>query len=231
LWGLTRTYWTCPAYSVPSSLVDALAFYLPVPLIARFHGPEAAGYFSLVRLVFGVPASLLGASVADAFHERMARCARETPSETRHLFVRMATGLLAIVIGPAIILGLFGPAIFAMVFGPQWAPAGVLAALLAPGALVQLVVNPMSRVVLVFQRHDLKFVYDVLSLGAIVFALGFLDGGQAPLATAIMWLSAVQVLSSGVYFFLLLRVVSARTTPAVDGAEVRTAVAAERHVD
>ena len=61
-----------PLILLPSSLIEALALSLPVPLIAYGYGLEAAGFFSLAQQVVTIPLGFFGRSFADAFHARIA---------------------------------------------------------------------------------------------------------------------------------------------------------------
>ena len=74
---------------------------------------------------------------------------------------------------------------------------------MAPWAFAQLVVVPLSRVVLVFNRQELKFLFDVCSLVGVVVVLSAGIGQSLPLLTTVAWLSLVQTLLWGFYFLVL----------------------------
>lgn len=205
---LLATYRKFAIYSFPSSLIDTLSLNLPVPLISSLYGIKAAGYFSLVQRVLGLPASLVGGSVADSFHGRIAAYAREEPRKSYSFFLRTAGGLLALGLAPTVLLMVVGGRLFGWVFGAQWVLAGHLAAGMAPWALSQLVVSPVSRVVFVFSGQELKLVYDVLSLGTTVGVLFLTFKLGYSLVPAIELLSLSRVLTYVVYFALLMRMVA-----------------------
>lgn len=200
----------CPTYYVPSALIDALGQNLSIPLIAQFYGGEAAGHVFLVQRVLSLPVALVSGSVADVFHGRIAICAREEPRQVRRLFFHTAGGLLALGIGPVALLMLFGPKLFGWAFGRVWAAAGLLASALAPWALAQLVVVPLSRLLFVFQRQELKLVYDILSLAGVIGVLFFGHRLGLSLTQVVTWLSLAQVFTYVIYFFLLLRIITER---------------------
>ena len=167
---LTR-YWKFPAYSMPSSFVDALAGALALPLIGEFYGLEAAGYFVLVETVFALPMTVVGRSVADVFHGRAAAMARDAPERVAPLFLRTA-GILGAVAVPIGVAALFlAPAIFPIVFGGEWRAAGLVAAALAPRMVVQLIVSPLSRIVFVYQGQEAKLIFDFAVLGLTIASL------------------------------------------------------------
>lgn len=201
------TYRKFPMYSLPSALIDALALSIPLPLIAGLYGPGSAGQFSLVLRVLSLPLALVGTSVADAFHGRMATYVREEPTNSRAFFYRTARGLLLVGLGPAILFLIFGEDIFRLVFGQNWAMAGKLATAMAPWALTQLIVSPLSRVVYVLQGQELKLVYDVVSISLTIGAVLMGHARGFSVFHTVLCLSLANVLANGLYFILLLHTV------------------------
>lgn len=204
---ILHKYRSFPLYMLPSSVLNSMALLLPLPLIAHLYGIEAAGFFGLVQRLIAVPLSLVAASAADTFHNRVAEYQRDNALAMRGIFLRTTGGLLLLGIGPALLLMFLGPWLFSLVFGYQWIQAGVLAAVMAPMALAQLVVSPISRVVFVVGGQRAKLFYDLVALGAVVagiyggHALGlFLDQAVA------LW-SSLSVVAYIIYFLILLRTV------------------------
>jgi O-antigen/teichoic acid export membrane protein len=208
---LARRFWRFAVLGVPSSLLNAFAFSLPVPLLAGMYGVPAAGFFALVQRVLGLPLTIVGASVGDALLARMSELAREDPGAALPFFRRTALALAAIGLPIAVVGILAAPPVFATVFGEEWRVAGEMAALMAPWYLAALIVSPLSRVALVFEGQGAKLVYDTVSLAAViaVFASGAALGLDA--LEAIGLLSALEVLAYGLYFVILYRLVSRRT--------------------
>src|SRR5262249_44213432 len=67
-------------YSLPSSLLDTLAGSISLPLVVYVYGLNSGGSFALVWRALALPAVLITANVADAFHSRAARLLNENPS-------------------------------------------------------------------------------------------------------------------------------------------------------
>jgi lipopolysaccharide exporter len=205
---VAQKYRKFPLYSLPSSLVDTLAISISLPLVAQLFGTRDAGFFALVQRVLAVPIVLVGTSVADAFHSRVAKYSDTEGREVSSFFYRIAAGLLLVGLGPALLLALYGEKLFAVVFGSTWATAGSLAAVMAPWALAQLVVSPLSRVIFVFQRQEWKLLYDAVNLVCTVgtLYLGHLKGFS--LIRTIQVLSLLSVATYAIYFLILIRVVN-----------------------
>ncbi|HEX5591387.1 MAG TPA: oligosaccharide flippase family protein [Candidatus Limnocylindrales bacterium] len=201
---LLRRYWRFPVLALPSSFLDAFALALPIPLITSLYGVEAAGLFVLVQLVLALPTAVIGASVADAFHGRIALLARESPELAAGLFKR--TGIALMAIGTPITAAgmLLVPFVFDTIFGEVWHAAGPLVVVMAPWALASLVVGPLSRVVFVYDGQGLKAVYDVLVLILVFGSLTWSAQAGLHLTGAVTVLSVVRVAAYGVYLGLLI---------------------------
>ena len=89
---------------LPSALLDAAAMTLPLPLLASRFGAEAAGQFALAQRILQAPAVLVGKSVAEAFHARIARHVRERPEQVARFFRRTSAILTLIGLVPAVAL-------------------------------------------------------------------------------------------------------------------------------
>lgn len=204
---LAQEFWRFPVFGAPSSLLNAAAAALPVPLLAGVYGLPIAGQFALVQRVLGLPLSVIGTSVGDAMLGRMSEQARSDPAATLPLFRRLAFVLAGIGVPGALVLALIGPELFAIVFGEPWRDAGTVAALMAPWLVAAMIVSPLSRVVLVYQAQGQKLIYDLLSLGAVAGSI--LGGGAAGLDAfeTIRLLAWLQVVAYGVYLVVLYRLV------------------------
>jgi O-antigen/teichoic acid export membrane protein len=208
---LLQTLWfhrKFPLFSMPSSFLNALCLGLSLPLLIRQYGVSNGGYYSLVWKAITVPSVLITAAVADTFHSHLAVCARETPTRIMKLFRSTTAALFAVGLIPALILWFFGPALFALVFGAKWRISGTMAAIVAPWYLAQFIVSPLSRVVVVLSGQELKLMWDLLCLAALlaVFYLAHADG--IALLRTIGLLSLVYTSLMVVYYLVLLRIIA-----------------------
>jgi O-antigen/teichoic acid export membrane protein len=145
----------------PSSLIDAAAAALAVPLFASLYGLKAAGEVALVMRLASAPSALLGGAIADVFHAHfpawLAESRQRALSELRRNAIRLGAVGLAI-FGPACALA---PFVFGPGFGAEWRDAGVVLATLFPALVLAFVVSPLSRAIVAADRLELKLVADV----------------------------------------------------------------------
>jgi O-antigen/teichoic acid export membrane protein len=200
---VARVYRKFPLLALPSSLINSMAVLLPAPIIAHHYGMEVAGWFSLAFTVVSGPLIVIGNSIGDAFHARLAVYAREQPERSLRFLLLVAGALFVVGLPPIILLSQTGELVFERIFGPEWTTAGAIAAALAPWALTQFTVAPLSRAVYVFQGQELKLIYDFFSLAIVVSFPNLASRFEMNMVEAIGLLSALQALSYLVYFVLL----------------------------
>lgn len=163
--------WRYPLVVLPSSLIDASAAAMPVPVIAYLFGAPAAGLFALVWRVASIPGALIASSVGDVFHAHAVEARQAGGSALRRLLVRTMGRLALLATGVYVPLCLLSPWAFGLVFGPEWADAGQLMLLLFTLWWSATVVSPVSRLLIVIERPGLKLVFDVVYLVGPILAL------------------------------------------------------------
>ncbi len=202
--GVLMKYWKYPLISVPSTMIDAAAAALPIPIITHLFGLTAAGYFTLVQRLLAVPVSLIGTNVADVFHAQLARDARNEPVQMRKSFLIFAKRLTSIAVLPAAVCLIAGPTLTGPVFGSKWHEAGLIVAVLAPLMFVSLVVSPLSRSILVIHKPEIKLIYDVSAILATIVPLYLCKYLNRGIVEAMIWYSGAQVTAYMVYFAVCL---------------------------
>lgn len=165
LWAYRRY----PAVLLPSSVLDALALALPLPVLLGNYGARAAGLYVVVSRIISAPTQLVSGSFADVFHYSAQAEHGSGDSNLRTLIRGDLAKLLRI--GGAIFLptAVIAPFAFGTVFGADFAEAGLMFAILAPAALAAFAIGPLSRALVVVNRPDLKLVADGIAvIGATV---------------------------------------------------------------
>jgi O-antigen/teichoic acid export membrane protein len=201
-----RENWSFPGLVLPSALLDLLALTLPVPLIAHYYGPAAAGVFFIAQRLTTLPVSFIGASVADVFHITIAEAFRNRPAEVKPLLIETMARLAKlglVILGP---LAIVAPFACGRLFGGQYAQAGPLVAVLFPWCFAQLISSPLSRLLVVADRNALLLLFDVVALGAVLlgFYIGHVRAFSFLQCTALV--SALMTLAYAVYAAILAKV-------------------------
>jgi O-antigen/teichoic acid export membrane protein len=189
-----------PTLLLPAQMIDSTIGFIQTAGVAYFFGPVGAGLFFLMRRTVDLPVSFAFRSLSDIFYARQARDARTQPERVRPFFVRSVLYLLVVGALLAIPAMLVSPALFAVVFGEQWRQAGVLAAIMAPSAVVNLAVAPGARIFALSTRPQLRFWFSGFYFAGTLAAFLAVDRFSLDLVGATAALSIVAFLAYGVYF-------------------------------
>lgn len=162
-------------YGTPSDFINNLINQLPIYFLSGMAGLSYVGNFSFAQRLLGMPATLIGNSIADVFRQKASDVYRHQ-GECSELFKKTGKTLFLIGIIPLIIMLLFAPQIFAFVFGEQWRKAGEMARILSPLFFFRIIVSPLSYLYTLAGRMREDLIIHIGSVGVI--SLGFFITNQ-----------------------------------------------------
>jgi O-antigen/teichoic acid export membrane protein len=162
-------------YGTPADFINNLFNQLPVYFLSSMAGLSYVGNFSFAQRLLGLPATLIGNSIADVFRQKASDVYRQK-GECSELFKKTGRTLFLIGIIPLIIMLLFAPQIFAFVFGEQWRKAGEMARILSPLFFFRIILSPLSYLYTLAGRMREDLIIHVGSVGVIT--LGFMVSNQ-----------------------------------------------------
>ena len=193
-----------PLYRASQNLINAASQSLPVLMLAAFFGPAAAGFYTLGKMVMGMPSALLGKAVTDVFYPRITEAAHNGENLPQHI-VRATGALLVIGIVPFGLVVLFGPWLFGFVFGTDWVMAGEYARWLALFFLFNFINKPSVAAVPVLGIQPGLLVYELFSTGGkvLAFVVGVYWFGSDLWAVALFSLIGVAAYSAMMLWILL----------------------------
>jgi hypothetical protein len=189
---------------LPSSLVDFLTTEgLPV-LIVSLHGVEVAGAYWLLQRIFGIPVALVGTVIADVFQGQIARRREHEMIFQQMTQVGIVLTGFSLTVLPAAALAFW--VLTQHLYGGRWMLSGQLALYLIPAICSQFIASPLSRVLIVREKMNYKYVFDGITLLGLAIWLALTDiGGLTPLSS-MACLAAAQTVASCVYITLCLHV-------------------------
>lgn len=167
---LLYRYRDFPLYRAPQNFINAASQSLPVLMLAAFFGPAAAGFYTIAKMVMGMPTMLVGKAVNDVFYPRITEAARNGENLPRHI-TRATMALFAVSILPFGLVMLFGAWLFSFVFGDEWVRAGEYAQWLAVFFLFNFINKPSVAAVPALGIQQGLLVYEVFSTGGKVIGL------------------------------------------------------------
>jgi O-antigen/teichoic acid export membrane protein len=196
-------YWKFPAVVLPSSLLDSLVAMITLPILSSLFGTFVAGQFLLVQNLISLPSALITGSVADVFHSHISEAYRTSRHQMRPILWRITKTLSIISFLIYIPLALVAPFVAGFIFGREWAEAGVMLAILAPISLFGMVVGPVSRLLMVVNRPELKLWVDTVRLVGPNLGLIIMYNKGYGLHQTMVVYSIMSSLSYLLYFWLI----------------------------
>ncbi len=159
-----KKYIQFPLISMPSSVIDVIAFALPIPFITDFYGLKYAGLYALATRLLSFPIALLTQNIADVFHSYVAESMRQKSPDVRKMFFQTTYKLCLLALPFTILIILVAPWSGGFLFGQKWHAVGMLIAYIVPWTAAQFIVSPLSRIVFVIGGQALKLIYDFTAL-------------------------------------------------------------------
>jgi O-antigen/teichoic acid export membrane protein len=172
---LAVRYRDYPLVSIWGGLLNASGLALPALFLAQCYGAQYTGWFALVNRVLGVPAALIGASIAQVYTSQAAQLSRTDPQRLLYIFLETTRRMLILGFIPCALFTLFAPWIFQTIFGRVWREAGEYARYLTFMCYASFINSPVTLTLSVLQRQRIQFVWDgaKLTLTALSFTLPY----------------------------------------------------------
>lgn len=163
-------------YQMPSSALDTILAWLPLPLVAFTYGAEWAGIVTLIQRIGTAPASLIGQSLVQIYHHRAALYVNTDRPALLRITLRLVLLFTMAFLPVWLLLIAFAPALFGFVFGEIWRPAGTVAAIWAPSTLLQIFGQIASRLLILVNRQVVRLVANIAQIGALLVTIATAAG-------------------------------------------------------
>lgn len=167
-------YRSFPIYSVPASLLVAIASQIPVFVLSSMYGLSVVGWYTLAYQMLSLPVGLIAGSMAQVFYGEAAKDVREDPGRLRHLYLDTTKKLAQIALPMIGIPALLAPWLFPIVFGESWGQAGLYCLPLALVAVSQFIVMPTSRLA-IYGFNYCDFYFNISRIILIIGGFLFVD--------------------------------------------------------
>jgi O-antigen/teichoic acid export membrane protein len=160
-----------PLVSMWGALINASGLALPSLFLAQYYGAEGTGWFALVNRVLGIPAALIGLSIAQVYTSEAAKLSRSDPKRLLYIFLKTTRHMLYLGLVPCALFAILAPWLFQFIFGPGWREAGVYARYLAFMFFVSFIDSPVTMTLNILERQRAQFAWDISRLVVNVFAI------------------------------------------------------------
>jgi len=157
---LLKDYREYPLHYAPSSFVNVIGLQILVIFIGTFFTKEELGYFGLANMVILLPIAFITQSVGSIFFQKTSEHINEGNGKQAKKVFYQTLGMLTIIAIPAFLFLYFGSTyLFPVIFGSNWVVTGIIAKLLAVVFLSQIIVGPISIVLISLGKIKLNAIW------------------------------------------------------------------------
>ena len=191
-----------PIYVAPAGILNNLTYHAPVIIIEHFFSAAAAGQYALVlRFCFG-PLRLLGESIGQVYHGKLAKAVRENDRSIYQVYKKVRLGLLLVGLLVAAIIYIMFPIIIELIFGPEWNLSITVSKILSPLFAFIVLTAPLGVSFYVFQNLKYLFIAQLLyfMLMVVSFGIGIIASNVIVAVFIFSFLSCIR------YLFILKRI-------------------------
>ena len=199
-----------PLYEIWARSFGTASEMLPGPFISAIFGTAASGHYGLAQRIIGAPVRLLGISAHQVYAAELTRLSHTDRPALRALFNETIRHLLIVGLVYLVVIVLFGPRLFALVFGEAWRESGEMARLLGPMYLALFVNRPIGYTVQFYERQDLGFRINLVSLVIVVVTFLLAHQGILSLGHSILIVSAGLCLTNLISFLMARALIDGR---------------------
>lgn len=161
---LAVRYREYPLVSMWGTLINMSGLALPALFLAQYYGTSETGCFALVNRVLGVPAGLIGISIAQVYIAEAAKLSRSDPQRLMNIFLKTTRHMIYLGIAPCTLFALVAPWLFEHIFGHPWREAGEYARYMAFMFYASFINSPVTQTLNVLERQWAQFGWDISRL-------------------------------------------------------------------
>ncbi|MFL9836513.1 oligosaccharide flippase family protein [Flavobacterium sp. ST-75] len=171
-----KRYKNFALFSTPSILLNSLSVNVINFFIPKLYSLSVLGNYSLSYKYIMFPITLIGGSVRDVFFQELNQVKHEQV-KAKKVFIKYSLFLFISSFIICTVLYFIIEDLFMLVFGKEWQLAGEISKILLPLVMVRFCVNPISVVLMVYEKQKMEFVVNSLlflaGLGAIAISSFF----------------------------------------------------------
>lgn len=184
-----------------ASVANAFSLAAIPLLLTHFYPPGDVGHYALMQRIAIGPVSFISSAIAQSFWAEAADRLRQDPSDLYRLY-RHATRRLLLLAIPFGVLLSAGPWYVSTILGPgDWDNAGWILAALAPVVVAQLIVSPLSHLIVHRLQHT-QLAWDLARLSSLVLTVALASALGATISACVLALSVVGALFYVALFFI-----------------------------
>jgi lipopolysaccharide exporter len=185
-----------------STVVNALNFAMVIPLLTLVFSEEVAGEYSMMYRLLALPISLLSLAIADTFQNAFLKS--ENKGKLILKYVLRLTIVSFIIFSAVYALGV---PIFQIILGDAWTLFKQMIRPLSILFFFSFIVSPISRVLFLIDKVNLKLIYDLIGFCLVIGVLWYTKNQDLTLSNCMWLLSSTLAINYIIYLGIILKAV------------------------
>ncbi len=194
---LAKNYKDFPVYGGSNDLISALSMGLPVLMLTHFHGIAVAGAYSFGTRILQRPMGFVTRALRQVLFQKAAE-AHNDGDRLFPLYVKITSGLFALIVFPLLVMFLWAPQIFAWIFGSQWHSSGEFARWLMLWLMTVFCSLPSVLFARIIRIQKKTFLFEIVLLATRTLVL-IIGGSYMSALYTIMLFSLVSAIMNIIF--------------------------------
>ena len=204
LYAIGRIYGKESTLSSAASLANTASLTIVPLLLAQYYNSSEIGWYALMARLAIAPVALFTTALGQSFWSEAAILIKRDKDTLKKLYL-LTTKRLAIASIPIILISLLGPFYVGAIFGQEeWADAGYILAALSPFLLGQIIVSPLSHLIIHRKQHW-QLLWDICRFILISSTIVIMGSEDFNIAITVFVISIINFLMYGVIFYMNLK--------------------------
>ena len=201
VWVSFLRFWQESVLSTGVAVANSASLTAIPILLSQNYSATEIGWYALMNRLALTPVSLFTSAIGQIFWAEAAVLVKQDQVSLWRLYLKATKTLMLLAI-PIIVICLLGPFFVGQLFGSEdWKPAGVILTALTPMLLGQIVVSPLSHLV-VHRKQHWQLIWDLCRLIFTVSTIIILGSMSTKIEILILILSVTNLGMYSLIFYL-----------------------------
>jgi len=193
-------FWRESFFSTLVTIINTASLTVTPLLLAQFYSATELGWYALMLRLAIIPTGIFTGAIGQSFWAEAASLVKTDRARLRMLYLRTSRGMVLLAI-PVVVICLLGPFYTGVVFGEEWTSAGYILAALSPLIFGQIVVSPLSHLIVHHKQHW-QFLWDSGRLVLLLVVLSIAGAAHLTISLTVLITSLIMLLMYAVLFGL-----------------------------
>lgn len=193
-------FWRESFFSTLVAVINTASLSITPLLLAQFYSTTEVGWYAIMMRLVITPIGMFTSAISQSFWAEAASLVKTERTKLRTLYLR-SSRIMVLLAFPVVVFCLFGPLYTGVIFGKEWAGAGYVLAALSPLLFGQIVVSPLSHLIVHHKQHW-QFLWDSTRFALLLVALVIAGVVHLSISLTVLITSLVMLLMYAVLFGL-----------------------------